>query len=78
MVKKYDYQIQSSLETPLNWAIMKANYHIVKALVTLYKENQIDIDQKNAFGVTPFFLSNLRQDKYICELLFENGEDVNE
>jgi ankyrin repeat protein len=78
MVKKYDYQIQSSLETPLHWAVMKANYHIVKALVTLYKENQIDIDQKNAFGVTPFFLSNLRQDKYICELLFENGADVNE
>ena len=78
MVKKFDYQIQSSLETPLHWAVMKGNYHIVKALVTLYKENQIDIDQKNAFGVTPFFLSNLRQDKYICELLFENGADVNE
>ena len=78
MVKKYDYKIESTYETPLHWAVMKGNFHIVKALVNLYKENEIGVDQKNNYGVTPFFLANLRKDKYICELLFDNGADVNE
>ena len=78
MVKTYDHKIKPSLETPLHWGVMKGNFHIVKALVNLYKENQIGVDQKNSFGVTPFFLANLRKDKYICELLFDNGADVNE
>ena len=78
LVKKYDYQIQSTLETPLHWAAMKGNYYIVKELIKIYKENQIELDQKNIFGVTPFMLANLRQDKYICKLFFENGVDANE
>ena len=78
MVKKYDHKIESTLETPLHWGVMKGNFHIVKALVNLYKENQIGVDQKNNYGVTPFFLANLRKDKYICELLFDNGADANE
>ena len=78
MVKKYDHKIKPTLETPLHWGVMKGNFHIVKALVNLYKENQIGVDQKNSYGVTPFFLANLRKDKYICELLFDNGADVNE
>ena len=77
LLKKYDYQIQSTLETPLHWAAMKGNYYIVKELIKLYKENQIDLDQPNIFGVTPFMLANLRQDKYICQLFFENGVDAN-
>jgi len=77
LLKKYDYQIQSTLETPLHWAAMKGNYYIVKELIKLYKENQIDLDQPNIFGVTPFMLANLRQDKFICQLFFENGVDVN-
>ena len=77
LLKKYDYQIQSTLETPLHWAAMKGNYYIVKELIKLYKENQIELDQPNIFGVTPFMLANLRQDKYICQLFFENGVDVN-
>ena len=78
LTKKYDYQIQSTLETPLHWAAMKGNYYIVKELIKIYKENQIELDQKNIFGVTPFMLANLRQDKYICQLFFENGVDANE
>ena len=78
LVKKYDYQIQSTLETPLHWAAMKGNYYIVKELIKIYKENQIELDQKNFFGVTPFMLANLRQDKYICKLFYENGVDANE
>ena len=77
LLKKYDYQIQSTLETPLHWAAMKGNYYIVKELIKLYKENQIELDQENIFGVTPFMLANLRQDKFICQLFFENGVDVN-
>ena len=78
IVDEYDYQIQSSLETPLHWAAMKGNYYIVKDLIKLYKENQIDLDKKNSNGVTPFMLANLRQDKNICELFYENIVDVNE
>ena len=78
LIKIYDYQIQSSLETPLHWAAMKGNYYIVKELIKIYKENQIDLDKKNIYGVTPFMLANLRQDKNICQLFFENGVDVNE
>lgn len=78
LIKKYDYQIQSTLETPLHWAAMKGNYYIVKELIKIYKENQIELDQKNIFGVTPFMLANLRQDKFICQLFYENGVDVNE
>ena len=78
MVKVYDYQISSSLETPLHWAVMRGNYNIVKALVTAYKDKQIDLDIKNVYGVTPFYLSHLRQDKLICELLYDNGANANE
>lgn len=78
LTKKYDYQIQSTKETPLHWAAMKGNYYIVKELIKIYKENQIELDQKNIFGVTPFMLANLRQDKYICKLFYENGVDANE
>ena len=78
LIKKYDYQIQSTLETPLHWAAMKGNYYIVKELIKNNKENQIELDQKNIFGVTPFMLANLRQDKFICQLFYENGVDVNE
>ena len=77
LTKKYDYQIQSTKETPLHWAAMKGNFYIVKELIKIYKENHIELDQKNVFGVTPFMLANLRQDKYICQLFFENGVDVN-
>ena len=41
-------------------------YSIIKIILmtmTLYKENQIGVDQKNSYGVTPFFLANLRKDK---------------
>ena len=75
---KYDYQIQPSLETPLHWAAMKGNYYIIKELIKIYKENQIELDKKNCYGVTPFMLANLRQDKYICELFYDNVVDVNE
>lgn len=78
MVKVYDYQIASSLETPLHWAVMRGNFNIVKALVTAYKDRQIDIDIKNVNGVTPFYLANIRQDKNICKLLFDNGANANE
>ena len=78
LTKKYDYQIESTLETPLHWAALKGNYYIVKELIKLYKENQIELDHKNIYGVTPFMLANLRQDKYICQLFFENGVDANE
>ena len=78
IIDEYDYQIQSSLETPLHWAAMKGNYYIVKDLIKLYKENQIDLDKKNSNGVTPFMLANLRQDKNICELFYDNIVDVNE
>ena len=77
LVKKYDFQIPDTLETPLHWAALKGNYYIVKELIKLYKENQIELDQPNCFGVTPFMLANLRQDKFICQLFFENGVDVN-
>ena len=77
ILKEYDYQIQTTSETPLHWAAMKGNYYIVKELLKLYKENQIEIDQKNCYGVTPFMLANLRQDKYICELFYENVADIN-
>ena len=77
ILDEYDYQIQTTLETPLHWAAMKGNYYIVKELLKLYKENQIEIDQKNCYGVTPFMLANLRQDKYICELFYENVADIN-
>ena len=77
ILKEYDYKIQTTLETPLHWAAMKGNYYIVKELLKLYKENQIEIDQKNCYGVTPFMLANLRQDKYICELFYENVADIN-
>ena len=77
LIKKYDYKIESTLETPLHWAAMKGNYYIVKELIKLYKENQIELDQNNIFGVTPFMLANLRQDKYICQLFYENGVDAN-
>ena len=76
--KEYDYQIQPTLETPLHWAAMKGNFYIVKELIKIYKENHIELDKKNLFGVTPFMLANLRQDKYICELFYENVVDVNE
>jgi ankyrin repeat protein len=76
--KEYDYSIETTKETPLHWAAMKGNYYIVKELIKLYKENQIELDKKNQFGVTPFMLANLRQDKNICELFYENGVDVNE
>ena len=78
ILDEYDYQIQTTLETPLHWAAMKGNYYIVKELIKLYKENQIDLDKKNYYGVTPFMLANLRQDKYICELFYDNVVDVNE
>ena len=78
MLDIYDYQIQSTLETPFHWAAMKGNYYIIKELIKLYKENQIELDKKNYYGVTPFMLANLRQDKYICELFYENVVDVNE
>jgi ankyrin repeat protein len=78
MVKVYDHQISSSLETPLHWAVMRGNYHIVKTLVQIYKDKQIEIDQKNVYGVTPFYLANIRQDKHICQVLFDNGADANE
>ena len=78
ILDEYDYQIQTTLETPLHWAAMKGNFYIVKELIKLYKENQIDLDKKNYYGVTPFMLANLRQDKYICELFYENVVDVNE
>ena len=45
--KEYDYQIQPTLETPLHWAAMKGNYYIVKELIKLYKDNQIELDKKN-------------------------------
>ena len=77
LIKKYDYKIGSTLETPLHWAAMKGNYYIVKELIKIYKENQIDLDKKNRFGVTAFMLANLRQDKYICQLFYDNGVDVN-
>jgi ankyrin repeat protein len=38
MLDIYDYQIQSTLETPLHWAAMKGNYYIIKELIKLYKE----------------------------------------
>lgn len=76
--KEYDYQIQPTLETPLHWAAMKGNYYIVKELIKLYKDNQIELDKKNYYGVTPFMLANLRQDKFICELFYENVVDANE
>ena len=78
VLDQYDYPIQPSSETPLHWAAMKGNYYIVKELIKLYKENQIELDKKNSFGVTPFMLANLRQDKYICELFYDNVVDVNE
>ena len=78
LMKVYDYSLEATKETPLHWAAMKGNYYIVKELIKKYKENQIELDQKNLYGVTPFMLANLRQDKNICELFFENGVDVNE
>lgn len=78
IMKVYDYKIKPINENPLHWAVMRSNYNIVKALISLYKKEHIDIDQKTIYGITPFFLSNLRQDKYICELLFENGANANE
>ena len=65
MLDIYDYQIQSTLETPLHCAAMKGNYYIIKELIKLYKENQIELDQKNYYNITPFMSANLRQDKYI-------------
>ena len=78
ILKEYDYQIQPTFETPLHWVAMKGNYYIVKELIKLYKENQIELDKKNYYGVTPFMLANLRQDKFICELFYENVVDANE
>ena len=77
LIKIYDNQISSTLETPLHWAAMKGNYYIVKELIKIYKENQIELDQRNIFGVTPFMLANLRQDKFICQLFYENGVNAN-
>ena len=78
ILEEFDYQIEPTKETPLHWAAMKGNYYIVKDLIQLYKENQIELDQKNYYGVTPFMLANLRQDKFICELFYENVVDANE
>lgn len=78
IMKVYDFKIKPINETPLHWAVMRSNFNIVKALIVLYKKEHIDIDQKTIYGITPFFLSNMRQDKYICELLFEHGANAND
>ena len=63
MVKKYDHKIQNTLEIPLHWAVMKGNFHIVKALINLYKENQIGLDQKNLISA----LDDVKWLKYIIK-----------
>ncbi|MCQ2821694.1 MAG: ankyrin repeat domain-containing protein [archaeon] len=68
-----NYLIEPVKESCLHWAVMRGSYSIVKRLIEIFKSQQKDIDIKNVNGVTPFFLSHLRQDKSICELLYESG-----
>jgi ankyrin repeat protein len=75
--KKFD-EIDQHAETPLHWAVMRGSYHIVSALLKVLKENHLDININSKFGITPFHLAMLKQDKHLVQLLFEEGGDVNE
>lgn len=67
------YKIEPNNDSCLHWAAMKGSYSIVKRLVEIYKKDHQDIDVRNANKVTPFYLANLRQEKSICELLYNSG-----
>ena len=82
--KNFDYKDESE-ETALHWAIMKGNYHIIEELINHLKDNNCEINPRNKvilplneYGVTPFHLACLKQDKHVAHLLFDNGADVNE
>lgn len=75
--KNFDFKDESE-ETALHWSVMKGSYHIVEELIHHIKENNALINPRNKFGVTPFHLACLKQDKHVSHLLFENGADVNE
>jgi len=65
-------------EIPLHWAVLKGCYMNVEEYIKVLKENRLEIDHKSKYGITPFHLALLKQDKDVCRLLYENGADVNE
>lgn len=68
----------SNGETPLHWAVMKGGYHILEALLKILKQKQCNIDPKSRYGITPFHLAMIKQDKNIAKLLYDYGADVND
>jgi ankyrin repeat protein len=45
-VNKYDEKDNNG-ENPLHYAVMNGTYHIVEALLKVYKSNKLEIDHKN-------------------------------
>jgi ankyrin repeat protein len=76
ITKEYNFKDQNG-ETPLHWAVMRGTFHIVDAIIKCYKQNDIDLDERSNQGLTAFHLAIIKQDKNICDLLYDSGVDVN-
>lgn len=68
----------SNGECPLHYSIIRGTIIITKKLIELHNKNGISIDLKTNNGITPFHLACLKQDKELCNILYNNGANVNE
>ncbi len=65
-------QYPNTKNTPLHYAILAGDREIVKFLLN----NGVDINAKNADGITPLILATMHQDLELSRVLVDNSADI--